>query len=225
MRSVGAQHRQGKAELVVERPGGRDRGAGVGQHAGEHVLDRGLALRAGDCEDPRAVARLPQTPEHLPCELLQRGAGIGHEHRRHARGAGPEHGRCATLDRLGRVVVTVDVLPLERGEQPAAFRSPAVEERRAGDDDLGRARVHDATADDVGRPPRGVAGSREASPLCEGGPDLVAVVEGMHDAVDLLPGLVPLAGDDDRVARPRHRDSPPDRRTTVADLEHLGPRP
>ena len=50
----------------------------------------------------------------------------------------------------------------------------------------------------------------------------VAVVEGVHDPVDLLAGLVALARDHDDVARPGQRQRGGDGRPPVALLEHLG---
>src|SRR5205085_746656 len=54
---VGAQHRHRHAQLVVERAARGDGGALGGEDGGEHVLGRGLALRAGQRDD-REVPRL-----------------------------------------------------------------------------------------------------------------------------------------------------------------------
>ena len=52
--------------------------------------------------------------------------------------------------------------------------------------------------------------------------DHVAVVEGVHDAVDLLAGLVALAGDHHDVAGPGQPERRGDRLAAVAHLDHLG---
>ena len=128
---VGPQHRQRQAELVVEGPGRRHGGAGVGQHARQHVLGRGLALGAGDRDDPEPDALLTQSLEHDARQLLQRDPGVVDHHGGCTGRSRAEDSSGAALDRRHRVVVPVDVLAREGDEESARLRRPAVEERRS----------------------------------------------------------------------------------------------
>ncbi len=56
------QHRQRSADLVVERGARRDRLALVLQDAGEHVLGRRLAVRAGDPDDAQVDRHPARSP-------------------------------------------------------------------------------------------------------------------------------------------------------------------
>ena len=219
---VGPQHRQRQAELVVEGPGGRHRGACVGQHAGEHVLGRGLALGAGDREDPEPDALLTQSLEHVRARAPAAPPGRrpparwahlslacrGRQRRRPRPPPRRSRGRRRAHRRRRRTGRPARASRLSRNAGPVT--------------QVGRRGVHHPAADDAGDLLQGHRDHAVRSSLGQRGAELVAVVEGVHGAGDLLAGLVPLAGDHDGVAGARHLDGPPDRRTTVADLEHLG---
>ena len=128
---------------------------------------------------------------------------------------GDRSGRAGRL----REVVAVDPLAGDRDEQPARLGGAGVEEGAAADDGLA---VRD-TADHVGDLGQGHLDHRGV-PIAR---DLLRrddpVVEGVHDAVDLLAALVTLAGDQQHVARLGTAYGLPDREPAVPHLEHLGP--
>ena len=70
-----AQHRQRRADLVVERAARRDGVALVLQDARQHVLGGGLAVRAGDADDPQLPARADGGHDH-PREVGEGRDGI-----------------------------------------------------------------------------------------------------------------------------------------------------
>ena len=84
-----------------------------------------------------------------------------------------------------------------------------------------RVGVDHPAADDLGDLGQGQRDHR--THLRSAGAQLVAVVEGVHHAPDLLAGLVALAGDHHGVAGSGQRHDLADRRAAVADLAHLGP--
>ena len=169
-----------------------------------------------------AVDHLAREPRRAPPGRRRRPrvAQLGH------RPLGQRPRRRPRSTACGDEVVAVDVLAPPRDEQAA------------------RARTARASVDDRRRPPRSrrspcsrapvaaaisarVSGDHGAAPRAARAAQLVAVVERVHDAGDLLARLVPLARDQQRRrraaadgARPRSMARP-----AVADLEHLDGRP
>ena len=131
------QQRQREPDLVVHVAFGPQGPPGRTQDRGGRLLGRGLGDAARDADDEW---REPATPARG--DGSERGLPIGHAHDRDVaqgcgilHGAGHEHGRGASLDRLGNVVVTVGALAGKRDEQVAR---------------CDEARIHGATADRSG---------------------------------------------------------------------------
>ena len=107
------------AELVVERPGGRDRRAEALDQLGGQVLGRGLARRAGDARD-RAAAGSESTTNRASAASAAGTSATSTE--------GTGTGRVASTaaapgrDGGGGEVVPVGPLPRDRGEQAAGTR-------------------------------------------------------------------------------------------------------
>ena len=175
-----------------------------GAERAEDVLRRRLPGGADDRDDPRAALRADERRERREGGLLI----VGDERRRAlAQRASPTWSTpvlSATNRSSGADLARVR---LDRDDLAARRRAVEPAERECldllpGDGDHG---VVSAPLADERR--QRLARDR-------------TVVEGMDDAGDLLPLLVALAGDEDDVARLRHRDRAPDRRAPVrVDLD------
>ncbi len=129
-RGVGAEHGQRQAELVVERPGGRDRGAQALGQLGGQVLGGGLARGPGDARDPRRGQRV----DHVPGQRGQGGRDVGHQDRGHRHGPGSQCRHRPRRHGVGGEVVPVGPLPRDRREQAAGTGPPGVDHHLAGHD-------------------------------------------------------------------------------------------
>src|SRR5580693_3671982 len=121
------------AELVVERPGGRDRGAETLDQLSGQVLGGGLAGRAGDARDRGGGQRV----DHEPGQRGQGGRDVANNDRWSQYGGdrdgpGREHRDRAGRDGGGGEVVPVDPFPRDRGEQAAGAGPPGVDHHLAG---------------------------------------------------------------------------------------------
>jgi hypothetical protein len=179
-------------------------GALGGQHCAQHLLGPGLADRAGDADHPRTGAQ-PRARREA-AQRLQRAQRVVHEQRASSAHALGPMGRPSPRRRRGQCVgdeaVAVARAACQRDEQVAR------RDRRAVDLDAG-------AAHSPGRPPRGGGGvgggpERRGS-QAPSSPSSAAtaarrglgVVERVLRPRDLLPGLVPLSGDQEAILRPQ----------------------
>src|SRR5580704_16638137 len=116
------------AELVVERPGGRDRGAETLDQLSGQVLGGGLAGRAGDARDRGGGQRV----DHEPGQRGQGGRDVSDQYGGDRDGPGREHRDRAGRDGGGGEVMPVGPLPRDRGEQAAGAGPPRVDHHLAG---------------------------------------------------------------------------------------------
>ena len=124
-RGVRAQHGQRMAELVVERPGGRDRRAEALDQLGGQVLGRRLARRAGDARD----GQRGQRTRHEPGQRGQRGRDVGDQDPR-SRNRGT--GRVAsTATAPAETAAAAKSCPSARSPATAANRLPAPARRES----------------------------------------------------------------------------------------------
>ena len=126
VRRAQRQQRQRQADVVVEVAGGGVHGisTGVGaQDGGHHLLDRGLAVGAGDAD---ALYLQPCAPGGG--QGAQRQPGVGDaDHAAARRLEVMAHQRKRALGQyLGHEVVRVEVVALQRHEQVAGLRRAAV---------------------------------------------------------------------------------------------------
>lgn len=129
---AGSQRGQRQADLVVEIACRVDGGAFALEELGDEVLGAGLAGRAGERDRGGAEAF-----DDGAREGAERGGDVRHDDRGYPDGAGRQHGHRTRRHGAPGVVVAVDVLAGEGGEETAGLD-------RAGVD-------HDGTADPCGR--------------------------------------------------------------------------
>ena len=123
------QHGHGHAYLVVVVHLGLGGFAGEREHAGEHLLDRGLAGRAGEAHD---LARKGPAPgmghlaQRLDAVLDQEHGDAGALFGKDRQGTLGQHGAGASVGRAFRKVVAVDPFAGDADEEAAGNGGPAV---------------------------------------------------------------------------------------------------
>ena len=186
-----AADRQRDADLGVVAPLGGDRAPLRRADRGEDVLRRGLPHRAGDRDEAGGAA-----VAHAAGERGERGEGVVGDERR--RGAAGER----VLDEVGAAA---------DGDEEVALLDPPRVGLEAGD--LRRpGRGLERAGRELARPRRARAGSCGGLQRAQRFACHLGSSNGRSRLRDLLPALVPLAGDHDDVARPGQLDRALDRR-------------
>jgi hypothetical protein len=125
---VDAEHRDRCPDLVVERSLRRDRRPLRREDRLQQVLGRGLAVRAGDRDDPQLAPR-PHPRHHEPGQRRQRRHAVRHHEHGSRDLDGPlrDDESRARLDRRGREPVPVGRLARQREED-----RPGLDQARVG---------------------------------------------------------------------------------------------
>ena len=209
------RQRQRHAPVVVEAASAAWTGP-AGQHVAQHLLGRGLADRPGD-RDHRA----PRARPRRAAERLQRGLHVVHDQQRRVRGDARRARATTSAAAAPRQRIATKSCP-SRASVSATNRSPGASVRLSIDTPGAQSRWP--------RPPVAAGASAavhsaHAAPPVERGhghAGLFGVVEGQHVVADDLPGLVALAGDQQRVAWAKGIDPAQDGFGPVAHLQSLG---
>ena len=182
----------GRPSSLLKEPNGRDRRARGGEHLGEHVLGAGLALGAGQRDDPDVGQPRPAS------------AGPARRARRRGRRRPRRAARCRARTaprrprrRARRRRSRGRRRARRRSRRRARRRSATRLSRKAGPSTVDPASSWTAVPPTTSAISGRVIGDHRARQLLA---QHDAVVEGVHRAGDLLAGLVALAGDHDGVA-------------------------
>ena len=138
------EQRQGHADVIVEIAAGAQARAGLGQDAGNHFLDRGLAIAAGNANDWNGKALAPgpgASGQRLQCVIDQNlAAGPGLLRTHHGAGRAARH-------RRGHIVLPIEAWTRQCDEQLTGVHSARVgrdsAERAIGTDQPATAAVRE----------------------------------------------------------------------------------